>query len=184
MSGNQTTERRKFKLLSIAVALALIAFVAFVSALAFGRGSRGFFDPYSLRGSNQIELLIPAVNLPIFRGLNEEVPTYQLVEYLQDEGLWEPSAEQSGRLLMYRWNLQWRDGQSMLYAALNMHTNRWIEWSEDSPEIAQVMWPEVLEILRTKPEPEEEALVLMYAALESSSLDEYQTQKEKYLSGY
>ena len=101
------------------ITLAIFGLAILFTATA-GKGSRGLFDPFQLQAQRQTEWLIPFANVPVYRS----APTpqsYKLVDYLVAKGYWKSDIESKPRpLLMYRWNNQWRDGQSAIYAALGM----------------------------------------------------------------
>jgi hypothetical protein len=49
---------------------------------------------------------------------------------------------------MFEWSPGTRDGESALQRELFWRRESWIEWSEKHPELAAVLWPRVLSLLR------------------------------------
>lgn len=128
--------------------LAIFA-IAVLSAMSFGRGGRGFFSPDTLEFRHQGEWLVPIVNVPILRTPRSAPERWDLVNFLITKEYWRPvQMEQPRWQVTFRWNQQWRDGQSQTYRELAWRGNEWIEWSEANPEIAKRVWPAVLSALR------------------------------------
>ena len=116
------------------------------------RGGIFYFSPDSLESRFHAERRLFIILTPIYRS-GPQYYRFDLVEYLVEEGYWSPDTSREPRWLeMGCWNQQWRDGYSMLYRVLQTDGTRWIEWTEEHPEVAATVWPVVLRILREVPE--------------------------------
>lgn len=118
------------------------------SALLLGRGGQGEFSPDTLEARTQREYLIPLTEIPIYRGSFERT-RWPIADFLVTNGYW--SAAKSAEpcwMETFRWNRQWRDGESTLYRELVWHGDQWIQWTKDHPDLAKLMWPRLLEVLR------------------------------------
>jgi hypothetical protein len=104
--------------------------------------SKGYFSPDTLESQSQdFYWGIPGV---------AKVNRHRLTEYLVKKGYWTRNSTTNPRWLMTgHYSAQWRDGHSALTSALFWHTDEWIEWSESHPKRAAILWPRVLEILRS-----------------------------------
>src|SRR5262245_23429699 len=71
------------------VAVALI-FSVYLLAYVFGQGSRGDFSPDTLERRTQRELLLPMLEVPIYRS-GYYYNRYGLVDFLVAEGYWTPN---------------------------------------------------------------------------------------------
>lgn len=115
--------------------------------LASTKGGRTFFSPDTLESREQGERLSYFFLLPVSRS-NFKVYRPKLASYLIAEGYWSAKSTNTPRwLLVEHWNSQWRDGDTMLSRIFG-RTSYWIDWSEQHPDLAAVVWPRVLESLR------------------------------------
>lgn len=164
---------RRFSRTHLLGALLTLAAVLLLLGVFLDKGSRGEFDPFSLTARHRSQWLLPLVEVPVYHTAWESTK-YELPQYLVDHGYWMASPGQSPRyLLMYDWNEQWRDGQTELYAAMNMHTSRWIELTQSHPDIAFELWPRVLAALRTSSDPLGDSRGLMFMALTCKNSTEF-----------
>jgi hypothetical protein len=122
----------------VVVAICVVLFLL----LAGQSSSQGYFSPDTLESqSRDFYWGIPGT---------ASVTRHRLAEYLVTKGYWTPHSTTKPRWLMtYYYRPQWRDGHSALTSALFWHADKWIAWSEHHPERAAVLWPHVLEILRS-----------------------------------
>ena len=147
-----------------------------LSVIVYGRGGRTFFNPDSLETCSQGEYLVPIVELPIAR-LPYSYYRYPLTEYLITEGLWTPMRTDHPRWeLVNHWNEQWRDGHADLHKEFGWNSEHWIEWTKANPEIAEIMWPEMLTILRRDAF---DAVQIMYSAEHAKTVEEYRANLER-----
>ena len=145
----------------------------YTAAGLFGRGGRGFFSPDTLECRTQLEWLIPLTEVPLYRGPYSR-HRWLIVDYLVAQGLWSKSDVREPRwLFTFQWNQQWRDGQSQLQRELAWRGKEWVQWSEDNPELAKILWPRVLSALR-KPGTTgtHDAEILLFTARGARSVEE------------
>ena len=130
------------------VAIAIMAAIAVWGWTTVAHGGRTYFSPDTFQVRFQSEVLLPLSYAPAWRSsFTYRHDTYPLVEYLVSHGFWAPVATPEPRwILLNHWNVQWRDGHSTLYKYLK--SQEWIEWTESHPDVAKVLWPNVLSLLR------------------------------------
>jgi hypothetical protein len=151
-----------------------------VVALTFGRGGRGFFSPDTLETKTQREHLIPVVNIPIWRS-SFQVHRQELVTFLISEGYWSPTANDSPRwIIAFHWNDQWRDGETRLHRELSRGED-WIAWTKEHPLMAEVIWPQLIDVLQDPTASPATAGTLMRCAYGASDLKEYERFARKSL---
>lgn len=167
--------RRLAKWTLIGTGVAGVLFLLF----SCSKGGLGYFSPDTFQMRTQSEILCaplsPLVEFPIYRSaFHAREEPYELVTYLVEKSYWEPvETDQPTWVLMFHWNNRWRDGESVLYRYMTYTPDFWIEWSEANPELAQVLWPKVLEIIRNG-QMDGSAEWVMNLAQQSSSVDEFQ----------
>lgn len=156
------------------IALVGAGLVSLVS-IKFGKGARCFFSPDTLEFRYQSEYLVPLLLVPLYRSryTYAEEPN-ELVTFLVEEGYWEPRQVDDPRwICVFHWNHQWRDGYGQMYRHFCRSPELLIEWSRENPELAAVMWPKVLAVLRDKAMPSGYAEDLIFQARHVKSVDEY-----------
>ncbi len=139
-------------------------------------GGRGFFSPDTLEWKAQSEILLPLTETPIYRSFYRTHRS-QLVNYLITKGYWSTRNTDNPRwVFMYRWNEQWRDGDSELHRQMTSHRGqRWVEWSDSHPDLAAVLWPRVLSELRgDADDPQSRAVEFMRMAQASETIKQYE----------
>ena len=52
-------------------------------------------------------------------------------------------------ILTANMNRQWKDGHSSFHREFSWNSSDWIEWTEQNPEFATVLWPAVLTEIKT-----------------------------------
>lgn len=115
-------------------------------------GSLCFFSPDSLESRYQSEILLPGSGVPVYKS-GFKAKNSRLVEYLIQKGYWSRAAVTTPRWIMTgHFNPKWKDGQSHLHSELYWHDDEWIQWSEQNPDKAAALWPQVLAILRDDPQ--------------------------------
>jgi hypothetical protein len=139
----------KAGLLVTAAALAAIIAGVYSWASVHARGGLSYFSPDTFQVRSQGELLLPMTDIPIWRSAYSFASdTYPLAEYLVANGHWKPASTSKPRwIVMNHWNTRWRDGQSTLYRYMR-RPSEWKEWTEANKEVAAVLWPTVLSLLR------------------------------------
>jgi hypothetical protein len=153
--------------------LAGMALTVYGLAAAFGRGGRGYFSPDTLELYGHSELLIPWTNISIYHGRPEHHSSL-LADHLVARGYWTRSVVAEPRwVLMFRWNQQWKDGQSSLHREIVWRAEFWVKWTDENPTLARAMWPRVLAMLRTSGDAENTAH-LMYAAARATNVAEFE----------
>lgn len=139
-------------------------------------GGRGFFSPDTLEWKTQSEILLPLTAVPIDRSFYRTHRS-ELVNDLITKGYWSTrSTDKPGWLSMYRWNEQWRDGDSELHRQMTSHRGqRWVEWSDSHPDLAAVLWPRVLSELRGDVDDSpSRAVEFMRMAQASETIEQYE----------
>jgi hypothetical protein len=129
---------------------AVAIFIATLIGLSFqfGRGSVFRFSPESLVSERQTEARIPFIGIPVYRA-NFRPFEYPLVAYLVDNGHWKPEKNTRTMILTANMNRQWKDGHSSFHREFSWNSSDWIEWTEQNPEFATVLWPAVLTEIKT-----------------------------------
>ncbi len=163
--------RTRWALCAIGIVVAIFTISEYTAS-----GGRGLFSPDTLEWKTQSELLFPLTDVPIYRSVysNHRSP---LVSDLITKGYWTTRSSDKPRwLFMFRWNEQWRDGQSELHREMTSYRGKeWIEWSDAHPEIAAVLWPRVLGDLRSDVNnPQSRAVELMRMARASETIEQYE----------
>ncbi|MEM6334734.1 MAG: hypothetical protein AAF823_15480 [Planctomycetota bacterium] len=150
----------------LAITVAALGVVAIFVGLAahHNGGSRGRFDPHSLTAQAQPEWLISLNSDHALRGPWRDQPPYELVAYLIEQGYWTPTDHEPRWVPMYRTNRRWRGGVSPAYHGLNAHMHQWTQLTEAHPDLAAVVWPELLDALRYHPEPRAQAQLILESA--------------------
>ena len=122
-------------------------------------GGIGEFLPDTLEFRYRSERLLPIAQIPVYQsGYNKD--QYGIVEYLIQKGYWQArEVEVPQWILMYHSNRQWKDGHSRLHAELSWRGKEWMQWSEEHPELASVVWPIVLGLIRSDQQSEATALL-------------------------
>jgi len=140
----------KLRAIITTIVLAALIVTTYVFSVFYGEGGRGFFSPDTFQVRTQSEILLPLLGIPIYRSSYEyHNESYKLVDYLADEGYWSPiETNDPSWYPMFHWNEQWRDGESGIYRYMNRYHDDWIDWTEENPTLAAVVWPKVLSILR------------------------------------
>lgn len=139
----------------------------------FASGGLHDFSPDTLETSSRSEILLPLTDLPIYRSPRSSY-RYDLVQYLIEYGYWSPVPESGSPIRVSRWNTQWRDGQSDLHRQFAWYADDWIAWTEQHPELADVLWPEVLAMLRSEDDLRLMRVQhLMWAGRTATTVDEY-----------
>ena len=144
-------QKNKVKRFAYTAGLIVFLCIATVYSLSwkFAKGGRTFFSPDTLETKSQSETLLFLTSVPIYRS-SYQYHRYELVDFLIAEGYWTPSAAPSPRWLgTNRSNAQWRDGQSPIHREFAWFADDWIAWTQAHPELAAVLWPLVLEELRS-----------------------------------
>lgn len=158
----------------------LITFLAALFALYsvswyFARGARTFFSPHTLESFGQSEVLLPFTDVPIYRSAPGDPYHFKLVAFLVEREYWSPSrnAEVTEKLLLTsRWNYQWLDGQSNFHKEFTTRAEKWMSWTDDNPEIAARLWPEVLASIRREQDYWLAESLMQHAQM-SSTTDEF-----------
>jgi len=161
------------------LALAAVALVYVWPAL--GWGARGEFSPDTLQCRSQREwLLLPFTDVAVYRSSYDYYQN-DLTRYLVDRGSWSPREAAAPRWIpLYHYNPQWRDGWSMLQHQVFKNHVRWIEWTEGNPEIAAVIWPHMLTILRdAKYDGDVYAVSMLEFASRVNDLEEFDREMAK-----
>jgi hypothetical protein len=156
-----------------ALVFCAVAAGVFLWSTLQGKGGRMFFSPDTFQVRTQSELLLPLTEIPLYRSSFEyRDATYDLPAYLVTKGHWLPiETDRPQWILVYHWNDQWRDGFTELHRYLR-YSDEWIQWTEANPQLANVLWPNVLSILRGGI-TDGYAAHLMFLARESSTVDEF-----------
>ena len=152
--------------------LGIVVF-AFLCLGPVSPGGRQFFSPDSLEVRSQSELLLVGLEIPVYRsGFSRH--RFELTDFLITNGYWQTRCLDEPRwILVNHWNALWRDGHSMLLRELSLRGSDWIAWSRTHPDLASVVWPQVLELLRNVAEESEEQVVLfLWHARYSVSVDD------------
>lgn len=139
---------RQIKPLRFSVGVVVVFLV--VIFLASTEGGRGFFSPDTLETKWQRERVLWFTHLPVYRS-TFSYHRYELVEYLISKGYWTPlDVDEPRWMSVFHWNRQWKGGTGDIPRFLGWRGQRWIDWSEADPEAAKVMWPRVLDVLRSE----------------------------------
>lgn len=145
----------------------------------YGRGARIWFSPDTLETLVQRELVLPIFEVPIYRS-RVEASERTLILYLVDGGYWTPQYSDKSPILIERWNMQWRGGESAFVSAL-WRDRELIEWTEKHPEFARQFWPEVLNRMRSNPLAlHYETAVLLRVVTDCDSEDELREYLERF----
>jgi len=164
----------------IAILLSCIAAAGVAAGYLYcslrARGARTFFSPDTFQVRAQSEVLLPRTYIPLYRSPFEYWDeTYDLAAYLVTEGYWLPIETDEPRwVLMKHWNNQWHDGDTTLHRYMR-NSHEWIKWTEANPELARVLWPNVLSTLRGTRGGHAAAYVMLHAR-ESSTVDEFRNR--------
>lgn len=154
------------------VVVAAIVVVAASIVLPTQNGGEGFFSPDSLdfRSGSTSTLLGVPTSWP-----RHNVYRHEFTQFLIEEGYWSPRTTTNPRwILLFRWSGQQRDGQTALQSHLFWQSEKWIEWTKQNPDRAFVLWPRVLDLLRTDAERSSlEVVELLYAAKNARTQDEF-----------
>ena len=134
-------------LLMLTAAVAIFIATLIGLSFQFGRGSVFRFSPDSLVSERQTEARIPFIGIPVYRA-NFRSFEYPLVAYLVENGYWKPEKHTRTMILTANMNRQWRDGHSSFHREFSRKSSDWIEWTEQNPEFASVLWPAVLDEIR------------------------------------
>lgn len=167
-------KRRRIILASVALATTSL-FVVFCCLV--GRSGRIYFSPDTLDTKSQSEILLPfTTDVSIYRS-QFEYYRWPLAEYLVQKGYWSPrTAKEPTWLLTYHWSDQWKDGNTDLERNLAWKRQFWMEWSDEHPELAKVVWPWVLKALRTDNVDREDFVsLLLWNVRRSNSVEEFQS---------
>ena len=165
----------KRRLRLIVFFIAVFVGVAYIAGAIMARGAIAFFSPDSLECRSQSEVLLPFTRFTLYRS-GYSYHKYDLVSFLEKEGYWAPSeSSEPCWIQTYRWNQQWRDGQSSLHRELGWNGKEWIEWTRANPDLARLLWADVIALLRGSAiDKDHAALRLMTVRMLSSmSVDEY-----------
>lgn len=165
---------KRHRLFRIGLGVVLLVAAIYLISWFEARGGRGFFSPDTLEAKWQSEILLLGTEIPIYRS-SYRFHRYELVDYLISEGYWSPQKTEHPRWIStFWWNEQWHPGQTMLYRELAGSENHWIEWSEEHPDIAEVLWPQVLSELRSDfKHADDRAFYLMYLVRGAESVEEF-----------
>ncbi|MEZ6069120.1 MAG: hypothetical protein R3C10_02375 [Pirellulales bacterium] len=156
----------------IVMAIGLVAVLAFLT-YQYGRGGRGYFSPDTLRMRTQREFLIPLVNVPVWRS-RYDVHQQPLVTFLKEEGYWSPTNNEPPRwILAFHWNDHWWDGDLLWHKEL-VRDEFWIQWTIEHPDMARVVWPLVIQTLRTQPDGEHYAGNILRCASVTENTREFE----------
>lgn len=169
-------DRRPFRWRWLSLSLVLIGALAAVYLVSweFSMGSIGYFSPDTLETHSQRKILIPGSKVPIYRSF-PELHRYALVSYLIEHGYWTPRPPTKPLMPLYRWNQQWKDGHSDIVRQFDWKADDWIEWTQQNEATADVLWPTVLELLRSDEDDREDRVAeLMQYAWFSSNLEEFE----------
>lgn len=161
---------------SLSVVLIGVLVAVYLVSWEFGRGSLGYFSPDTLETHSQREILIPGSEVPIYRSF-PQVHRYKLVSYLIEHGYWTPRPLTKPLMPLYRWNRQWKDGHTDIVRQFSWKSDDWIEWTQQNEAMADVLWPNVLTLLRSDDDDREfRVSELMQYAWFSSNLEEFEEQ--------
>jgi len=135
-------------ILAIAIAIVIIVVVAgaLLPSAPVGRGGRGFFSPDTLATKVQSEMLV--CDRVVWRSSYISFE-YPLVEYNVRKRYWSQRAVSEPRwIVLFHWSYNTKGGYSQLSRELSGRGQSWIEWSERHPDMAKILWPYVLSLLR------------------------------------
>lgn len=151
-----------------------IAVIAFLLCAPRSSGGRQFFSPDSLEVRSQTEDLLRGTEIPIYRS-RYSYGRSELTAFLIENGYWQASRSVKPRwILMNHWNSQWSDGHSPLLRELSWRATEWAEWSKTHPDLAAVVWPLILETIRSDDERRRaNAVALLEHARRSDNIAEF-----------
>ena len=156
--------------------------VAMAGFLLSAEGGQSDFSPDTLNSRFRSERLL-IVGLPVYQS-GYRVFRYELVEYLIEKGYWQERDTGDPQWVpMTHWSRSWwRDGDTIYYHEFR-HGAFWIDWSEEHPSIAAVLWPTVLRLLR-RSDVDGATLLLRYAE-QAETLAEFRqaVASEPYFKG-
>jgi hypothetical protein len=154
-----------------AIECVLVIAIVLVTAQVFHppvTGSRSYFSPDSLQSKYENDEWLLGL-IPYYRAGVKSSP---LADYLVEKGYWTPARVATPRWIVTgHYSAQWKDGQSLLHYPLYWQHEKWIAWTEAHPEIARVVWPQLLASLR-RDEPQEGGFALLLLAEHAASVDE------------
>ncbi len=164
--------RRSYKILLFS-ALSLTLVFLFCST----PGGLTEFSPDTFQLRSQEEWLFPIVRFPVYRSAYQYREQPELSDFLEKEGYWTKSGHTPARwVTTSHWNQQWNDGYGEMHRAFYRDTPALIEWTQAHPEIAEVLWPLVLETLRDEQtQYGGYAGHLIFIARHSETLDEFRS---------
>jgi hypothetical protein len=164
--------RRKWLVRILVSVFAVVAILGAIAATT-GRGARGEFSPDTLDIRLQRELLFMLTDTPLYQSSFEYYQN-DLVRYLIEQGYWSPRDVAEPRWIqIFHYNVFWRDGGSRLF----QRPESWIEWTEQNPRLAAVIWPQVLRVLRNEKYGEASvsyAEYMLWVASQAGSLREFE----------
>jgi hypothetical protein len=135
-------------LLRTGVVVILLVAAVYSSAWFWGRGARTLFSPDTLECKSQSEILLTP-EIPLYRS-SFEYFRYDLVQFLIDKGYWTPKYPNNPRWIwIYDWNKAHSLGYGPLARQLSRNREFWMEWTDNNPAFAKVLWPKVLSQLRS-----------------------------------
>jgi hypothetical protein len=150
--------------------------LVYLASAGCGGGGRGYFSPDTLDCRTHAEWLVPLTRVPIYRGPSS-THRYPAVDWLIAQGYWSKADAADPRWLpTFRWNAQWKDGESVFHRELGRRRgDAWIQWSKDNPGMARALWPRVLAALRRPGVTStSDATDLMFTARLARSVEEFE----------
>jgi hypothetical protein len=155
----------------ICVVLLAIGLV-FVVSWKYASGATHEFCPQTLECRSCGEILLWGTKHVLYRS-RPQTFSYPLVDFLIETGHWAPIQGEQRWLVTSQWNHQWRDGQSGFHRqAAGPRAKEWIAWSREHPEVSNVLWPIVLEWLRSEHASSGIVEELLYQAKRVKSAEE------------
>jgi hypothetical protein len=120
-----------------------LVLVAIIAVLCLWEGGgQGFFSPDTLEIKTQsLSVLGTPIRSTVYRD--------ELIGYLVSKGYWTEGEGRGGWQRLFRWQIGMGDSTGPLQRFLFWHAEKWIAWSEEHPHQAAILWPHVLEILRS-----------------------------------
>lgn len=162
-------------LLQTLVVGALVACLA-VTIAVWGRTETTYFSPDSLKCKTVTRYRIPGTDMRMFRW-SEVDCTPPLLKYLRRSGFVEEPLSGAER-----WHYlegpgigpgEWH-GEPRYFVRMN--GDKLIQWSEDNPEHAQILWPLAIDLARSMPYIYAEQFVRLGVAISDLPPDEYEKE--------
>jgi hypothetical protein len=166
----------KWRVLECVLVIAIVLFAAQVFHPAVS-GSQHCFSPDSLQSKYRSNEWLLGL-LPIYdpRFTEKSSP---LADHLVTKGYWAPSGAAEPRWIVTgHFSPQWKDGQSWLHRVLYWDDEQWIAWTEANPQLARLVWPQVLASLRRQ-NTESEAIELLFLAKHAPSMEQFRDDVQK-----